>query len=196
MLRDASGVVYYATAQFSPGLALGPDGHSLAIVDGARDEIFLIDAHRLKIVRAEVMTQPSGLLARVAGWLGLFPAAAEAKGLDGVMLNASFSADGSRLYVDGWRGTLKNTVWNISRLGIRAVDVATGQITGWAYQHAAYSWVTLAPDDSAVYAELPTTNQGSWGCPCRYQRLDPVSLSLQTERTVDQHLQLIAWLKR
>jgi hypothetical protein len=192
--RSANGVTHYAYADFSPALTISPDGRTLAIVDGARDEIFLIDARRLAVTRVESMAQPQGVLARLAGWLGLLPTAAEAKEFEGVLLNAYFSPDGSRLYVEGMQGTVQNRVWKFTYLGIRAVDVASGQITGWVYRDQRSYWMMPAPDGSAVYAEIPSSPQGDWSCPCHLQRLDPVSLAVQAERVLDQPIQLTAWV--
>jgi hypothetical protein len=192
--RSTNGVSYYAYADFSPALTISPDGRTLALVDGARDEIFLIDARRLAVARVESMTQPQSVLARLADWLGLGPTAAEAKEFEGVLLNAYFSPDGSRLYVEGMQGTVQNRVWTIMYLGIRAVDVASGQISGWVYRHQRSYWMMPAPDGSTVYALRPSATQGDWSCPCHLQRLDPVSLAVQAERVLDQPIQLTAWV--
>jgi len=192
--RSTDGVSYNAYADFSPAFAISPDGRTLAIVDGASDEVFLIDARRLAVARVETMTQPRDMLARLAGLLGLSPTAAEAKEFEGVLLNAYFSPDGSRLYVEGMQGRVQNRVWKLTSLGIRAVDLNSGQITGWVYRNTRSYWMMPAPDGSAVYALRPSATQGDWKCPCHLQRLDPANLAVQAARVLDRPTFLTAWV--
>lgn len=185
-----------ASADFSPAATISPDGRTLAIVDGARDEIFLIDAHRLTVTRVETMTQPQTGLVRLAGWLGILPTPAEAKEFDGILLNAYFSPDGSRLYVSGMQGRVQNRVWTFTDLGIRAVDLGSGQITGWINRGQRSYWMMPSPDGSAVFTLRPSGTHRDWSCPCYLQRLDPVSLAPQAERILDRPTFLTAWVNR
>jgi hypothetical protein len=185
-----------ASTDFSPGFAISPDGRTLAIVDGARDEIFLIDARRLTVTHVKTMTLPQNGLMRLAAWLGLLPTAADAKEFEGILLNAYFSPDGTRLYVNGMQGKVQNRVWTFTDLGIRAVDLSSGQITGSVTRGTRSYWMMPSPDGSAVFALRPHGTHGDWSCPCYLQRLDPITLAVQAERVLDRPTFLTAWVNR
>lgn len=142
---------------WTPGLALSPNGRQIAIYDARTNRLTVIDPQRMRVARAESLSHRQSVVDHVAQWLGLEPQAALAKGEQlGADLQMRYSANGQLLYVTGdevsphTRGTWRNT-----SIGILAIDVASGEITGQALKGWLVSWLQPAPDGSALYTFAP-----------------------------------------
>lgn len=160
-----------------PGVALSPDGHRLAVVHPDLSAVTLIDAERLEVERVVAVHRRVGLAGRVLGWLGLAPSAAAAKGTPGTTVSAVFGPDGRRLYVSGFAFT---DFEQGQTLGLRAIDVASGEIVAEAEALATDAEplaVRPAPDGRSVYAER-ITDGGAFAL----LRLDAATLDLAAQR--------------
>jgi CubicO group peptidase (beta-lactamase class C family) len=117
-----------------PGVALSPDGRTLAIVHADADRVTLVDAARLAVGRTVDLTRAVTLLER----LGLTPRTAYAKGpLDGAVREAVFGPDGRRLYVFGHETRAAETgdpdAGAGRGLGLQLVDLARGAVVAEGY---------------------------------------------------------------
>lgn len=172
--------------QDTPGFALSPDGRTLAVVDGSRDVLTLLDAPSLKV-------RKTLSIARKAGWLerlGLASAAAEAKEMIGTTVEAQFSLDGRSLYVTGQRGSVEQGKYSLKGLGVRLVDVATGTVLAQALDGQRFWWTLLSPDGSSYYTLGPVDPSGTSDGPVVMRRLDTRTLGLRAERGFPEYYQL------
>lgn len=134
---------------WQPGIALSPDGRQIAVMDAAGNRLTVVDTGSMRVSRTDDITRPQGFLERVAGWLGVIPAPALAKALEGGAVAASYAADGRSLYVTGTTAQLDDQgrrTW--TGLGIERIDVATGQVEAAALPGEEAS---LLSTGSAVY---------------------------------------------
>ncbi|MGH2532836.1 MAG: YncE family protein [Thermomicrobiales bacterium] len=172
-------------AAAEPGVALSPDGARLAVVHPDLSALTLIDAPRLRVERTVAIERPASLADRLLGLLPLMPRDAAAKGpAEGVYLHAVFSPDGARLYVAG-REIERGEGGYASRsrgLGLRVIDVASGNVVASAFSEAEIGEILPAPDGRTVYVvrnELFASQR--W----LLQRLDVVTLEVLAEREFD-----------
>lgn len=167
-------------ASWSPGFALSPDGRSLAVLDGSADTLTVLDAATGRVTRVETLSRPQSLPGRIAGWLGVIPAAASAKEMEGVELSMRFSPDRRSLYVTGWRGTVgADGAWTQVGLGLRRIDVASGAVDAQALGSANLWWVDLSRDGKALYTlEEGHTQSGRY----TLRRHDATSLQVTAQR--------------
>lgn len=193
--------------QWTPGVALSPDGDTIAIVHPDSDTITLLDAHSLRLertLRFEVQqrqhasSMSNEALANLAGPLG------------GVTRQAIFSPDGKVLYVTGseiryiavpkdrqdprGEGDIAAAKLHLG-LALQAVDPRTGQVIAsqtlkaGANETAEYSYMQPSPDGRWLYVTT-CTNQifytpSEVGERCSLERLDPQTLGLMAQREIN-----------
>jgi hypothetical protein len=171
---------------WSPGFALSPDGRQVAVYDGRTNRLTLIDARRMSILRFEIVSPPQSFVHRVARWLGIEPTAAVAKGVsDGAALQIRYSPDGRLLYVTGYEHPSGAILGGTTPIGIRAIDIGTGEISGESLKSQTLWWVQLALDGSALYA-FSLTGDDSEPFPT-ILRLDPRTLQIAAQHVVTLH---------
>jgi hypothetical protein len=168
--------------EWTPGFALSPDGRQIAVYDDRTNRVTLVDAQRMRIQRVESVSRPEGLIGQVAQLLGIEPAGAWAKGVSsGADLQMRYSPDGKLLYVTGDE-TLPHARVSETWIGIRAIDVAHGTITGDSLKGRLIPWLQPAPDGKALYAFAPFGDDAEV-FPC-ILRLDPTTLRIVTQQVV------------
>jgi hypothetical protein len=170
---------YLFVQGYDPGFALRPDGKMLALLDGHRDKLIVIDASTLTVVHVLQVKRPASLWDRVGAWLGLIPEQAFAKELYGVSLQMSFSPDGRSLMVMGGQGKQnRRGKYVYSSLDLRLIDVASGEIRAEQPARGSMWWSAFTPDGSVVYT-LETSPQFG---PYVLRRYDAGSLRLGASR--------------
>lgn len=167
---------------WEPGFASSPDGRQLAVFDGESQTLLLIAADRLQIVRTEHVARSPGLLDRLGNLLGLLPEAALAKEWIGTAVDLQFSPDGRSLYAAGREGQVTGGAWSIRGLGLKRIDVASGQIVAQALPNQWVTDISVAPNGNALYTLSPSNPVG--GGPDMLRRLDPLTLQTMTRRRV------------
>jgi hypothetical protein len=172
-------------ADWTPGVALSPDGSQLAILDGHSNALTLLHARSLQVAGIETLSRPRTALQTIVATLGLAPDAAEAKGQEnGVSLQMQYTADGRSLIVTGWRvqPDRRHLYASSQSLGIQLIDIAGGQIKAWLDDGKRLVAIWPAPDGSAVYSSVEGwTRQGGWQYTLR--RHDPATLQVRAHRT-------------
>jgi hypothetical protein len=170
----------------TPAVALSPDGTRIAVVDAEADELTLLDAATLTVERAVEIARPRGLGVRVLTWLGLAPRSASAKSMDGRILWAIFSPDGTRLYVYGFEGAVGDDLDTATKhgLGLTAIEVTSGEIVASGLDGQELFDVLPTPDGESLYVIGPTVPWAmSSGEPSyRLARLDAATLQTLAER--------------
>jgi hypothetical protein len=146
-----------------PTFTVSPDGQRIAVVDGSTESLTLIDAPHLRVLSTQSIHQPQSWLQKLGQFLGVLPAAAEAKGIfTGTMLSAQFSRDGRSLYVTGETGapdsTGRTTAWTY--LPLRRIDVATGEVQAQADVNG-WPWIVGQSFDGGALFALISSNAGS-----------------------------------
>jgi len=169
--------------RLSPGLAISPDGRTIAVVHANREAVTLIDAERLVVERTVDLARPRSWRDRLRDLVPLALQSAEAKQAEeGTWIGATFGGDGRYLYVtgsetefgDGNRPTFLD-------LGIRVVNLEQGSIIAELPPGSAVDWVLPAPDSRSVYVFGPMDqNNRTKGFILR--RLDAATLDPLAER--------------
>ena len=168
---------------WQPAIALSPDGSQLAILDGHNDQLTLLDARTLRIVRVEPLLASRNTLQSVAALLSLAPDTAEAKGEDdGAIMQMQYMPDGRSLLVWGSRlhPDKKHLYSSSQSLGLRLVDIRTGQVRARYQDKKGIDWLWVAPDGSSVYSAVQSWN-GGWLVTIR--RHNPSTLQVTARRT-------------
>lgn len=176
-----TGRQWASSQSWTPGFALSPNGRQIAVYDGSTERLTLVDALRMWVLRSESLSRPQSTITRLAQWLGIAPRDALAKGeaAQGADLQMRYSPTGRVLYVTG---TEQMPNGGGSSIGIRAIDVATGEVVGEALKDQGPWWAQPAPDGSALYA-LSLTGDDSEPFPTIF-RLDPTTLQVTAKRAV------------
>ena len=170
-----------------PGMAVSPDGRRLAIVHADNDRLTVLDSDRLTGARSVPFAAAHGLPHRVLRLLPLIPQDASAKALEGTMRQAVFAPDGERLYVFGSTASVEDGQLVFRGTGIRAVDVATGNVTASGLGSAQIDRLVPSPDGGSLYVAGPvaerSTPMETTDTTYALRRLDAFSLSVLDERT-------------
>lgn len=138
----------------TPGVALSPTGDRLAVVDPATGRVTLVATATMTAERAFVPKRHVGWRQRLAGWLSPFARGAEAKLTEGMMLHAAYAADGRSIYLTGKSVALGDGAQDIQAqgLGIRRIDLDSGEIVAAAVDGAEVAQLWVAPAGDALYA--------------------------------------------
>lgn len=168
-------------ASLTPGVALSPDGATIALAHADEDVITLVDARHLRVERSITFGRSQTLRDRLLGFLPLLPQSAAAKMLpEGTTVKAVFGADGRHLYLLGQTTTYgDDEVPAVEPLGLRVVDLGDG--TAVAAGGAEWLGVFPSTDGTSLYALR--YRAGSSG-PMMVQRLDAKTLAVEVERQV------------
>jgi hypothetical protein len=181
--RTMNGIII--SESWQPGIALSPDGSQLAVFDGHADTLTLIQARTLRVEGTEPLSPPQSAPQSVAAMLGLAPAAAEAKGeIDGANAQIQYTADGRSVILTGTqlRPDRRHFYSSSKSLGIRLVDVASGQIRAWLRDGKMLDGTLVAPDGSSLYSEVQGWTR-SHGWQTTVRRHDPTTLKVLARRT-------------
>jgi hypothetical protein len=181
-----SGVAYgsWAGQSWTPGTALSPDGRQIAVYEGRTNEVIVVDALHLRILRLEEVSRQPSQIARLAQWFGLAPSDAWAKGepASGAEFQTTYSPDGRLLYITGDTRSASSGFAGPRSIGIRAVDVASGAITGEALAGQELWWAQPAPDGSALYV-CSLSGDAADPAPA-ILRLDPRTLAMEARQAI------------
>jgi hypothetical protein len=172
-------------ADWIPGFALSPDGRQIAVLDGRSDSLTLLAAPSLRIEGQERIVRRQSALEGLASALGLAPEIAEAKGQSqGEALQLQYMPSGRALLLSGTRflPDSRHPYGAARSLGIRLIDVASGQIQAERVTGRRIVGLWPAPDGSAVYVELQGWRKGT-GWLTILRRLDPSTLHVLAGRT-------------
>jgi hypothetical protein len=179
----------------TPAVALSPDGTRLAVVHADTDAVTLIDASTLAEVGTRALHRPTGLLARTLAWLGLAPRDAEAKFIQGRMLEAVFAPDGRSLYVYGKDGQVGATPDDAIEhgLGLRRIDAETGEVVAQALPGVEIDELFVAPDGKTLYVDGPVAppTMVERGSPTMLRWLDAGSLRPLAQRWFDGQMRFL-----
>lgn len=180
-----------------PGAALSPDGRRLAIAHAGADIVTLIDTERLAVERTIWLTRQTGLVDTLVGLLPLAPQRAAAKIEEGTNLHAVFGPGGERLYVYGVRAEVDangDQEWH--DLGLKVIDLASGEIVADGLADSMIVQVLPAPDGRSVYVTMAPdrrafVNDGDKTFVLR--RLDAGTLETLAEREFDGWPMVLLW---
>jgi hypothetical protein len=183
---DEWGNGYRMVRTLQPGVAVTPDGQSLALVHADEDAISVIDAERLTVERTVSFERQASLGERVRDFLTFSPVEVAAKAPSvGTVRRAAFAADGRHLYVWGHERTEGGDGQIVTRgSGLRVVDLVDGAILAEAMDDAViFDLVPTAGGRYLYVSEVAAAGDSTatfWLC-----RLDPLSLSVEAERLVE-----------
>ena len=185
-----------------PGIALSPDGTRIAVVDTAMERLTLIDTATLTVVATHDIHETESLARRALRWLGIVPETAAAKVSQGRSLEASFSPDGSALFLTGYESTVDESVAvatdpfeavEVEGYGVARVDVGSGEIVATALEGDDLDLVGTSPDGLWLYAfDIPARWWVDTQAPeIRLARLDATTLDVLAERTFAERPQVM-----
>lgn len=142
-----------------PAVALSPDGAHLAVVDAAGTHLTLLDARTLTVAGSHTLHKPESAAHRLLQWLGIAPRTAEAKFMAGHQISAVFAPDGQHLYVTSFQTNVDATTHTMTGkgLGVRRIDVDTGEITAEALTGSVLDTLLPAPDGRSLYVSGSAT---------------------------------------
>jgi WD40 repeat protein len=175
------------TETYGPAMALSPNGTRFAAVDATAGELTIVDTTSLTAAATYAIHRSESLAGRAARWLGLAPQPAAAKTMDGRYLDLVFSADGRFLYLSGVEGSVDDVTGESTGrgLGVKTIDVETGEIVATTLDEHFIQEVVPAPDGQSLYVVdsevVPWTVDHE--VPYRLSRLEAQSLQSRAERT-------------
>ncbi|MFL5759156.1 MAG: hypothetical protein ACJ789_05420 [Thermomicrobiales bacterium] len=137
--------------EFSPGIAISPDGRQIAIVHATDDGITMVDAATLTVERTLTMHAKTSLLDRFFASLPLAPRTASAKMAELTDTHAVYTADGRQLLVYGDDSQIKDDGPVYHGRGISLVDVKDGTIEAHALDGIALDQIVALPGDNGLY---------------------------------------------
>ncbi len=174
-----------ALTVWSPGFALSPDTHRIAILDSNRNALTMVDAAQLSIERTMTLSYPRSPLERLGDVLGLTPTAAEAKEFKGTSLSMTYSPDGRSLLVSGFEGQPNaQGLYRATPLGLRRIDATSGEVQAQQPPNGMPWWLQYAPDGSALYTLGPVYPDSD--SPLVLRRYDPLTLNVLASREINQ----------
>ncbi|GIV95720.1 MAG: hypothetical protein KatS3mg057_0377 [Herpetosiphonaceae bacterium] len=161
-----------------PGIALRPDGRYLAVLHADREAVSLIDAETLQVERTIELQGASG-------------AAADAARRSYILSELAFSPDGKHLFAAGEVKMLnEDGSSSYQGLGLRKIDVESGQIVAELLQGERIERLFVVPDGSAIYVVGPGEVDGQRSRNV-LRRIDPVSLEVTAARPLTAFVQLL-----
>jgi len=174
-----------ALTTWSPGFALSPDTHHIAILDSNRNALTMVNTVQLTIERTMTLSYPRSPLERLGDALGLTPTVAEAKEFKGVSLTMTYSPDGRSLLVSGFEGQPNaQGLYRATPLGLRRIDATSGEVQAQQPPNGMPWWLQYAPDGSALYTLGPVyPNSDS---PLVLRRYDPLTLNVLASHEINQ----------
>ncbi len=179
-----------------PGIALSPDGDTIAVVDAAMERLTLLDAATLEVAGIHAIHEHVGLVGRFLGWLGILPQDAAAKVSEGRGIDMFYSADGSRLYLWGEEMKVGESHADVTGrgFGLTAIDVSTGEIVATGLGEYPLLRVVVDPSGESLYVLRPETSW--WEAEGQVSdhvllRLDAESLEPLAERTFPGRVNLL-----
>ncbi len=177
---DPSGVTVW-----SPGFALSPDTHHIAILDSNRNALTMVGTAQMTIERTMTLSYPRSPLERLGDMLGLPPTVAEAKEFKGVSLSMTYSPDGRSLLVSGFEGQPNaQGLYLPAPLGLRRIDATSGEVQAQQPPNGIPWWLQYAPDGSALYTLGPVYPDSD--SPLVLRRYDPLTLTVLASREINQ----------
>jgi len=197
--RDESRTV---AGEVWPGLAVSPDGRTVAIVHGDRDAVRLVDAERMVATADVPFSREPALLDHLRRLVPFPPGDASAAVLlEGPTRKAVFAPDGETWLVFGFetvRGEFAGEIAQIERgLGLLMVDALTGEVLAEGMTGELFDRIVPAPNGQALYTVGPIGGEfvraWSYGDPDPtyvIRRLDAETLSSEAERAVDEFPQI------
>jgi len=181
------------TDRLGPAVALSADGEEIAVVSAETDVLTVIDTATMTVERATAMTTPRTLGDRLLDWFSVAPRSAAAKYMIGREMSAVFAPDGQSVYIFGSEGEVNAETEEsgdyIQRgLGVKRVDLTTGEIVAESLDGDQVMELLVAPDGSAVYAMGPTVPWMMASSPprLRLSRLDGQTLDVLVDREFSQ----------
>ncbi|HET8524231.1 MAG TPA: hypothetical protein VFL82_13430 [Thermomicrobiales bacterium] len=168
----------------APAIALSPDGSRIAVVHADSEQLTLIDAQHMTVIKTVPVVHPKSILNRLFSWVA--PQTAEAKYMTGSSRSAVFSADGRALYVYGSEATITEGNREVERgLGLELVDANSGEIKAASLDGVLIDQVLPGPGGQNLYLSGPDeswyTAQGEPSYTVR--RLDAATLDTHAQRT-------------
>lgn len=177
---DTSGLTVW-----SPGFALSPDTHRIAILDSNRNALTMVDTAQLTIERTMTLSYPRSPLERLGDMLGLAPSVAEAKEIKGTSLSMTYSPDGRSLLVSGFEGQPNAQGQYLpAPLGLRRIDATSGEVQAQQPPNGMAWWLRYAPDGSALYTLGPVYPDSD--SPLVLRRYDPLTLNVLASHEINQ----------
>jgi len=176
------------TEALLPAVAVSHDGRRLAIVHADEDALTVVDTERLAIEATQTLARSASVLHRLVALLPLVPQSASAKTLEGTMLQAVFAPDGRHLYVFGVTSGVESGEPIFHGLGLRVVDVESGEVEAVAFDGMPIERVVPSPDGGSLYVAGPALDSADAESdtamvPYLIWRVDAETLEVVAERS-------------
>ncbi len=169
-------------ASLVPGVALSPDGATIALAHADAEVITLVDTRRLTVKRSVALEPPHTMGDRLLAFVPFLPQPVAAKMLpEGTTVSVVFGTDGQHLYLMG-----RTTNYGddgqpvVESIGLRGVDLRDGTEV---VANSGGEWLQVFPstDGRTLYA---LRYRASSSGPVMLQRLDTETLAIKVERQV------------
>lgn len=144
---------------FTPAMTVSPDGNKLVLVNAVEEAVTIVDTRRLAVERTLDLERGNDDVSRALAWLGVVPREAAAKGVGGIVLEATFAPDGRHLYV--WdrspeRISAEGDRLPTDRRGLQVIDLTTGTIIAEGFADSHILDVVPAPDGESLLVTVAT----------------------------------------
>ena len=160
-------------ATLAPGMALSPDGSTVAVVYSDGSQLLTVDTARMKIAASRrLLAAPTP-----TSWFHPGPIDAYAKYSEGVQWDLIYSPDGRHLIAWARQDSVDSTGnFSARGLGLRAIDIERAVIVAETHD-LGLGQPFYAPDGSAIYTEsfVDQTHMS-------LLRLDPSTLAVAARR--------------